>query len=68
MYLSRIDFTHKGTDILLDALDLLKERYNIKDLHLSIYGKGSKEEENELIRRIKKTKFYECCILWSNLR
>ncbi|AUK11072.1 glycosyltransferase [Escherichia coli] len=57
VYLSRIDFTHKGTDILLDALDLLKEIYNIKDLHLSIYGKGSKEEENELIRRIKKLNF-----------
>ncbi len=57
VYLSRIDFTHKGTDILLDALHLLKDKYNLKNLNLSIYGKGDESEEKELVQRIKKINF-----------
>ncbi len=52
VYLSRIDFNHKGTDILLDALEILKGNGKIDGLNLSIYGKGSVKEEKELIRRI----------------
>ncbi|MBA7854552.1 glycosyltransferase [Enterobacter sp. RHBSTW-00901] len=57
VYLSRIDFTHKGTDILLDALQLLKDKYKLKNLNLSIYGKGDESEESELIQRIQKLNF-----------
>lgn len=57
VYLSRIDFSHKGTDILLDALGLLKDKYDVKDLDLSIYGKGDGNEESELIQRIQKLNF-----------
>ncbi|MGQ9452649.1 MULTISPECIES: glycosyltransferase [Leclercia] len=57
VYLSRIDFSHKGTDILLDALMLLKESNKIDNLDLAIYGKGSPEEENELVRRINQLNF-----------
>lgn len=54
VYLSRIDFSHKGTDILLDALHLLKHDKKINDINLSFYGKGSEREESMLINRIKK--------------
>lgn len=53
VYLSRIDFSHKGTDILLDALYLLKHDKKISDINLSFYGKGSANEETMLINRIK---------------
>ncbi|WP_447018558.1 glycosyltransferase [Shewanella algae] len=52
IYLSRIDFSHKGTDILLDALDLIKSRGEISKIHLDIYGKGPSSEENITIERI----------------
>lgn len=61
VYLSRIDFSHKGTDILLDALDLLKEKYGIMNLNLSIYGVGDEKEVLELRRRIKKLNFPDVC-------
>lgn len=57
VYLSRIDFNHKGTDLLLDALQLLKDKYGITNLNLSIYGKGNRDEEDELIRRIENLSF-----------
>jgi glycosyltransferase involved in cell wall biosynthesis len=57
VYLSRIDFSHKGTDILLNALLLLKNNWGIKDIDLSIYGKGSKEEELQLIKKVKELDF-----------
>lgn len=57
VYLSRIDFSHKGTDILLDALEILKDKYDMKNLDLSIYGKGNNKEENELNGRIQKLNF-----------
>lgn len=46
IYLSRIDFNHKGTDILLDALTLIKSRGLIKRIHLDMYGIGSEKEES----------------------
>ena len=52
VYLSRIDFSHKGTDILLDALLSLKTNSRIENINLSIYGKGSAVEESKLIKRI----------------
>lgn len=52
IYLSRIDFSHKGTDILLDALDLIKSRGEISKIHLDIYGKGPSSEEKITIERI----------------
>lgn len=52
IYLSRIDFSHKGTDILLDALDLIKSRGEISKIYLDIYGKGPSSEENITIERI----------------
>lgn len=55
--LSRIDFSHKGIDILLDALFLLKINNNVEDINLSIYGKGSADEESELIKRIADINF-----------
>ena len=45
IYLSRIDFNHKGTDILLDALMLIKTKGLIDRIHLDIYGIGSDKEE-----------------------
>ncbi|WP_081957718.1 glycosyltransferase [Enterobacter sp. UCD-UG_FMILLET] len=57
VYLSRIDFSHKGTDILLDALELLKDKYGVSNLDLSIYGKGNENEETQLIDRIQKLNF-----------
>ncbi|MCS6126354.1 glycosyltransferase [Shewanella baltica] len=52
IYLSRIDFSHKGTDILLDALDLIKSRGEISRIHLDIYGKGPSSEERITIERV----------------
>ncbi|QTL92802.1 Mannosylfructose-phosphate synthase [Aeromonas jandaei] len=57
VYLSRIDFSHKGTDILLDALYLLKKDKKISDINLSFYGKGSAKEESILIKKIKDLNF-----------
>jgi glycosyltransferase involved in cell wall biosynthesis len=57
VYMSRIDFSHKGTDILLDALELLKEKYKITNFNLSIYGKGNEKEVSKLIYRIGKLGF-----------
>ena len=43
IYLSRIDFNHKGTDLLLKALEIIKERGLIDTIKLDIYGKGDKK-------------------------
>lgn len=57
VYLSRIDFSHKGTDLLLDALFFLKNEMGLQDINLSFYGQGSEDEERTLIRRISELGF-----------
>jgi len=50
--LSRIDFSHKGIDILFDALEILKSRNLLDQITLDIYGKGGRDEEAELLSRL----------------
>jgi len=57
VYLSRIDFSHKGTDILLDALSILKNTKRLNDINLTFYGNGTEFEEIELVNRISKLNF-----------
>ncbi|EJN6961860.1 glycosyltransferase [Photobacterium damselae] len=52
IYLSRIDFNHKGTDILLDAIKYLKDINVIEQIELDIYGRGNAKEEKKLINII----------------
>lgn len=54
IYLSRIDFNHKGTDLLLKALKIIKKRGLIKTVKLDIYGKGDKR----YIKRLEATLRY----------
>jgi len=52
IYLSRIDFEHKGTDLLLDALSIIQERGNLDNIKLDIYGKGDGRQEAVVKKRI----------------
>lgn len=52
--LSRIDFSHKGFDILLEALEYLKSQDKLQDICLSIYGLGNKKEVDEFGLRISR--------------
>lgn len=54
VYLSRIDFKHKGTDLLIKALELIKENGKITDIDLEIFGKGNLKEEKYLKEFINK--------------
>lgn len=53
IYLSRIDFSHKGTDILLDALDILNARSELNSIEVYIYGVGKESEVDMLSKRIQ---------------
>lgn len=53
IYLSRIDFNHKGTDLLIEALKIIKEKKVIEDIDLEIFGKGNLKEEEYLKKSIK---------------
>lgn len=57
VYLARIDSSHKGTDILLDALFVLKNSKGIVDLDFTFYGKGDVQEELLLQKRISELNF-----------
>ncbi|WP_434938669.1 glycosyltransferase [Shewanella sp. HL-SH8] len=52
IYLSRIDFSHKGTDQLLDALSIIKSKNLLDKFSLDIYGKGSVAEEGVVKKRL----------------
>ncbi|WP_315973168.1 glycosyltransferase [Shewanella seohaensis] len=57
VYLARIDSSHKGTDILLDALFVLKNSKDIVDIDFTFYGKGDVQEELLLQKRISELNF-----------
>ena len=43
-FLARLDFSHKGVDILLKALSKLKDFFEKENCYFSIYGNGSEKE------------------------
>lgn len=53
IYLSRIDFKHKGTDLLIEALKIIKKEKKISEINLEIFGKGNLREEEYLKNAIK---------------
>ncbi|MCI9480695.1 MAG: glycosyltransferase family 4 protein [Lachnospiraceae bacterium] len=56
-FIGRFDITHKGIDILFDALEIIdKKRENI---HITFFGKGNMEEEEYLDNRIEKLHFID---------
>lgn len=66
IYLSRIDFNHKGIDVLLDALKILHARGFSDKYEFRFYGKGSLEDERRLEQSLKEIgspslRFYGPC-------
>lgn len=53
LFLSRIDFSHKGIDFLVKGFEKFKLKRESKNVHLSIYGKGSTKDELKLKKLIK---------------
>ncbi len=56
-YIGRIDFYHKGLDLMLNAIIQLSDIISKANMHLNIYGWGSQddiEKLNETIKRCNK--------------
>lgn len=53
-YLSRIDIFHKGIDLLLEALQIIKIDLIKKQIKINIYGDGDKKNMDIFFSKIKK--------------
>ena len=52
-FLARIDFSHKGVDILLKSLFYLKDFFEEQNCIFTFYGKGSSEQEKLFLQKLK---------------
>lgn len=52
MYLSRIDIYHKGLDLLIESIKLIKDELIFRNVQINIYGDGRKESMEYLYKEI----------------
>lgn len=52
MYLSRIDIYHKGLDLLIESIKLIKDELIFKNIQINIYGDGRKDSMEYLYKEI----------------
>lgn len=58
-YIGRLDLYHKGIDLLLSAISLVRDRLIANQFHLTLYGPALHEERNVLQKIIAEKKIEE---------
>lgn len=56
MFLSRIDIYHKGLDLLLESINLIKDKLREKNILLNIYGDGKDKDKDIFFNKIEEYK------------
>lgn len=55
-YIGRLDLYHKGIDLLLNAISLIRDDLNANHFHLTLYGPALHEEKNVIKKIIDEKK------------